>query len=121
MKSRIEMSGFRSDFFKVISDGDKVVLLRDDGKSRECYMLANPMLVRWSIEFNRDYMEYLSYGSDYKHLVPGPDIATIDLQLRGGEVKQVDSPLVMGVDIFDKFSITDYLDIINEKLKQRRY
>jgi len=120
MKSRIEMSGFRSDFFRVISDGDKLILLRDSDKGRECFLYSNPLLTMFNMKIDRPMHESETWGM-HKEYLPGLMEYSVELSFRGGDCRMVDHPLVMGVDIFDKLSITDYLDIINEKIKQRRY
>jgi hypothetical protein len=105
-------------FFRLISDGDKIVLLRGSGKDRECYLYMNPLLAAFRVNINRPMIECESFGGD-RHFFPGLIDYSVDLSFKGGEVKSVDRPLIMGVDIFDKLSITDYLDIINEKIKAR--
>jgi hypothetical protein len=52
--------------------------------------------------------------------IPGLLDLSIDLTLRGGAVQKIDRPLILGVDIFDKLSVSDYLDVINEKIKARQ-
>lgn len=116
------ISGFSSSFFKIISDGDKIVLLRDDGKTRDCYLLQDPFLKSFDISFN-DYSQSGVDGFGNQYRIPRSICYTVDLTIQGmghnGGVSMVDRPLVMGVDIFDKLSVTDYLDIINEKIKGR--
>jgi hypothetical protein len=114
------MSGFRSDFFRIISDGDKIIFLRDSDKGRECYLYSNPLLTSLTMNMNKPCFEIQSYDG-YKEYMPGLAEYNVELSFRGGECRMIDKPLVMGVDIFDKLSITDYLDIINEKIKTRRY
>ena len=111
-------SVFRGDFFKIISDGDKIVLLRDNGEKRECYMLENPYLTQWNIKMFDPCSRYQDFGG-IEYFCHGLREVTIDLSLQGGEIKCIDKPLIMGVDIFNRLSITDYLDIINEKIKRR--
>lgn len=108
----------RGDFFRLISDGDKIVLLRGSGKDRECYLYNSPLLTHFNMNINRPMIECECFGGN-RHFLPGLMDCSVDLSFRGGEVKTVDHPLIMGVDIFDKLSITDYLDIINEKIKVR--
>jgi hypothetical protein len=111
-------SAFRGDFFRVISDGEKLVLLNAEGKQRECYLCTNPVLTRFDMRINRPVHEIESWGGN-KQYAPGLIDYSVDLSFRGGEVRMIDRPLVMGVDIFNRLSITDYLDIINEKIKGR--
>jgi hypothetical protein len=118
MRLRMVTSAFRGDFFRVISDGEKMVVLRESGKQRECYLYTNPCLTAFSMKINRPIHECESYGG-YRHYVPGLIDYSVDLSFRGGEVRLIDRPLVMGVDLFDRLSVTDYLDIINEKIKGR--
>jgi hypothetical protein len=111
-------SVFRGDFFRVISDGEKMVILREANHIRECYLLTSPLLTMFNMRFNRPVHEIESWGGN-KQYVAGIMDYNVDLSLRGGEVQCIDRPLVMGVDLFDRLSITDYLDIINEKIKGR--
>jgi hypothetical protein len=111
-------SVFRGDFFRVISDGEKIVLLRDGREKRECIMLTGSLLSHFNININQPTQEFRNHNGGVMHIVGLRD-CTVDITLKGGEVKYVDHPLVMGVDIFDRLSITDYLDIINEKIKGR--
>jgi len=111
-------SVFRGDFFRVISDGDKIILLRDGGKERECIMLNGAILSRWNVNINQPIHRMDTFGGE-SFMMAGLRDMTVDITLRGGEVKYIDHPLVMGVDIFNRLSITDYLDIINEKIKRR--
>lgn len=105
-------------YFQVISDGEKLIILRGSGKERECFMFINPLLTAYRAEINRPVIDFQSFSGDTLHY-PGLIDASLDLSFKGGEVSVVDKPLVMGVDIFDKLSVTDYLDIINEKIKCR--
>jgi hypothetical protein len=107
------------DFFRLISDGDKIVLLRENGKQRECYLFTTPLLTSFRINIDRPVCEDSSFGDNRSHLIPGLISCSADLSFRGGEMRLVDKPLIMGVDIFDRLSVTDYLDIINEKIKVR--
>ena len=108
----------RGDFFKIISDGDKVVFLRENGNKRECYLYTNPLLTAFSMKIDRPMHEFQSMGGERFHEAGLIDYS-VDLSFRGGEVRFIEHPLVMGVDIFNRLSITDYLDIINEKIKRR--
>lgn len=112
------ISSFRGDYFQVISDGDKLVLLRGEGKSRECYLYSNPCLTGFNMKMDRPIHRIESCGM-YKEYVLGLAEYRVDLSFRGGECRIIEGPLVMGVDIFDRLSITDYLDVINEKIKRR--
>jgi len=107
------------DFFRVISDGSKVVLLKDNGSKRECYVLDSPMLTNFNLQMYQPTADFMTMGGRRERVSCGLTEITVDLTLKGGSVQVVNKPLVMGVDIFDKLSITDYLDIINEKIKQR--
>lgn len=109
---------FRGDYFHVISDGEKLILLRDGGKGRECYLYSNPCLTSFNMKIDRPSHLIESYGG-YKEYMPGLTEYSVDLSFRGGECRMIEGSLVMGVDIFDKLSITDYLDVINEKIKRR--
>jgi len=113
------ISAFRGDFFRIISDGEKMVLLREDGKQRECYLYTNPLLTAFSMKIDRQMHRIESWGGGECHYEAGLIDYSVDLSFRGGEVRIIEKPLVMGVDIFDRLSITDYLDIINEKIKRR--
>jgi hypothetical protein len=112
------ISVFNEGSFRVISDGEKIVLLRDGGGKWECIMLTGALLSRWNIDINQPMERINTWGGE-SFFVAGLRDVTVDLTLKGGKVEYVDKPLVMGVDLFDKLSITDYLDIINEKIKRR--
>jgi len=107
-----------SDFFRVISDGEKMVILRECGQRRECYLLTNPLLTTFNMRVDWPSTRYRSFDGSEKR-ISGIAEFNLDLSFRGGEIRNIDHPLVMGVDIFDRLSITDYLDIINEKIKGR--
>jgi len=111
-------SAFRGDFFRVISDGERIVLLREGGGKRECYLYDNPLLTRFNMQMDRPMHRFMSFGGN-EECVAGLAEYSVDLSFRGGEVKQIDKPLIMGVDLFKNLSVTDYLDIINEKIKRR--
>lgn len=111
-------SVIRGDFFRVISDGEKIVLLRGTGKQRECYLYNQPLLTTFSSKTNWPRHEVQSWGGDSHYIAGNPD-HSIDLSFRCRDVLLIEHPLVMGVDIFDQLSVTDYLDIINEKIKGR--
>jgi len=112
------ISGFNEKLFKVISDGDKIVLLWDDGKKRECYLYNNPLLTSFSMRMDRPMYTFKSFGEERDN-IPGLPEYSVDLSFKGGECELIDHPLIMGVDIFDRLSINDYLDVINEKIKRR--
>ena len=118
MRPRMATSAFGGDFFRVISDGEKMVILRESGKQRECYLYANPCLTLFNMRFDRPVHKLESWGGEC-HYEAGLIDYSVDLSFRGGEVRPIDRPLVMGVDLFDRLSITDYLDIINEKIEGR--
>jgi hypothetical protein len=109
---------FNPDFFKIISDGERIVFLRENKNQRECYVYINPYLTRFDINMSRQLIDVQSYGG-YREYIPGLAEYRIEMSLQGGEIRVIDHPLIMGVDIFDRLSITDYLEIINEKIKQR--
>jgi len=112
-------SGFRNnDFFRLVSDGEKIILLKGGGKDRECIEIINPVLATYSVTINRPMIDVSNFGGD-RYFVAGLTDLTVDLQLRGGQIFYREKPLVMGVDIFSRLSIADYLDIINEKIKTR--
>jgi hypothetical protein len=104
-------SVFNTGFFRVISDGEKIVLLRDSGGKRECVMLNGAILTRWNLDVHQPMHRIDNFGGE-QFMVAGIRDVTVDLTLKGGEVRYIDHPLVMGVDIFDRLSVTDYLDII---------
>lgn len=112
---------FNGDWFKVISDGEKIVIVRDtgDGK-REGHIIVNPMLKSLNISVQRDMYESMSFGRNEKQFIAGLSHAELDLSFSCQQYSVVHKPLIMGVDIFDKLSVSDYLDIINEKIKVRR-
>lgn len=110
---------FRGDFFRIISDGEKMVLLRESGKQRECYLYTNPLLTAFSMNINRPMHKIESWGGGECYYEAGLIDYSVELSFRGGEVRTIDKPLVMGVDLFNRLSVTDYLDIINEKIKGR--
>jgi hypothetical protein len=118
MRAKMEISAFRGDYFRVISDGEKVVLVRDNGKERDCFILVSPVLSRWNLNIHRPMIEATFMGGERQY-VPGLMDVTVDLTLRGGEIINIDRPLIMGVDIFNRLSVTDYLDIINEKIRTK--
>ena len=111
-------SVFNGGFFRVISDGEKIILLRDSNGKRECIMLNKAILSRWNVNINQPMHRMDTFGGEF-FMMAGLKDVTVDITLKGGEVKYIDHPLVMGVDIFNRLSITDYLDIINEKIKRR--
>lgn len=116
------MSGYcvgRYDFFRIVSDGEKILLLRDNGNKKECYVLDRPVLTNFNLQYYCPTVTFQTMGGYQERVSCGLPEITVDLTLEGGSVQVVDKPLIMGVDIFDKLSITDYLDIINEKIKQR--
>ena len=112
------ISCFRHDPVRLISDGDKVAVLVNDWEIPICYLLKNSHLDKFEITKHRNIY---SHGLTGKKIPPAPlpPLITIDLTLICSGVDIIDKPLVMGVDIFDKLSVTDYLDIINEKIKAR--
>jgi hypothetical protein len=111
-------SVFRGDFFRVISDGEKMVILRGDGKDRTCYALQKPFLKSYNMGI-RDYSQKQADAFGREYIMQRGYSYTLDLTLQGEGLSLIEHPLVMGVDIFDRLSITDYLDIINEKIKER--
>lgn len=106
-----------NDFFRIISDGEKIVFLRAGCGGRECIIYANPYLTRFDI--NMHHMTDVTRFGEEREYVPGLIDYRVDLSLQGGMIQYVEKPLVMGVDLFSRLSITDYLDIINEKIKRR--
>ena len=105
--------------FRIISDGEKIVFLRDGGGKRECIIYERPLLSNFNINIDRPMIEMDTFGSDHRSYVPGLIDYSVDLSLKGGEIRWVERPLVMGVDLFSRYSVTDYLDIINEKIRRR--
>jgi hypothetical protein len=112
------ISGGRGGYFRVISDGEKIILLSESTGKRKCYLYTNPFLTAFSMKIDRPIHRFESLGGDC-HYEAGLIDYNVELSFRGGEVRNIDHPLVMGVDIFDHLSVTDYLDIINEKIKGR--
>lgn len=108
-----------NDFFRVFSDGEKIVFLRDSGSERTCIIYENPFLTRLEVNINRSMIDVQMIGGK-REFMPGLIDYSVDLSLHGGNILHVDRPLIMGVDIFNRLSVTDYLDIINEKIKRRR-
>lgn len=111
-------SAIRGDFFRVISDGERIVLLREGGGNRECYLYDNPILTNFNMEISRPMHRFMNFDGS-EECIPGLADYRVDLSFRGGEVRQVSNPLVMGVDLFRNLTVTDYFDIINEKIKRR--
>jgi len=108
------MTTFVSDMFNIISDGDKIVFVRGRGIDRECIVSSGSYLANFRIN-----IEYPMNSHGSRSYRTGVGYSTIDLTLRGGTITHREEPLVMGVDIFEKLSISDYLDVINEKIKRR--
>lgn len=108
-----------NNFFRLISDGDKIVMLNEGGGKRECIEIINPILTTFQINARLPHYDIRAFDGAIERISTGLMDLTVDMQLRGGQVNCRDSPLIMGVDIFDKLSVTDYLDIINEKIKKR--
>ncbi len=106
-----------NDFFQIISDGEKIIFLRVGGGKRECIVYVNSCLERLNINISRP-IDVQEYGRE-REFTPGLIDCSVDLSLRGGEIRCIDRPLIMGVDIFNRLSVTDYLDIINQKIKGR--
>ena len=106
-------------FFRIISDGDRLVLLRGGGKDRQCFLIDRPFLVRYDLSMDSPYHEFRSMDGSVERFSKGYTDLTIDLSIKGREIENINRPLVMGVDIFNKLSVSDYLDIINEKIKIR--
>jgi len=104
--------------FKIISDGNKLVLLNSVGSSRDCWLFDNPFLTSYSVNVRRNMIDCTVFGGKNIQIQGMLDLS-IDLTLRGGSAQKIDRPLIMGVDIFDRLSISDYLDVINEKIKVR--
>lgn len=105
--------------FKIISDGNKLVVLNGTGHGRDCWLFDNPYLTSYSVKFNRHMIDCTLLGEKERVMMPGLLDVTMDLTLRGGSAQKIDRPLIMGVDIFDTLSVNDYLDVINEKIKAR--
>jgi len=89
------------------------------GSSRDCWLFDNPYLTSYSVNVNRHMIDCTVMGGKTMMMIPGLLDLSIGLTLRGGSVQKIDRPLIMGVDIFDRLSIADYLDVINEKIKAR--
>ena len=109
---------FNRGFFRVISDGDKLIIIGDYNGRRECYQFTAPLLTGFRINVDNHIIRDSLIDSRFNYLMGLPEY-NVDLSFTGSEVKLIDKPLIMGVDIFDKLSVTDYLDVINEKIKRR--
>jgi len=84
--------------FYLISDGTRLIIKHRD---KDGFIVERAFLKRYDITCER-------YG-----------LTTVNIGLHADGIIKIDHPLVMGVDIFDKLSVNDYLDIINEKIKRR--
>jgi hypothetical protein len=104
--------------FKIISDGNKLILLNGAGPRRDRWLFDNPFLTSYSVNIHGPMTDYSVVGGK-RMIMPDLLDLSINLTLRGGFAHKIDQPLIMGVDIFDKLSVVDYLDVINEKIKAR--
>lgn len=112
------ISSFKQDFFRVISDGERVAIINNNEDGYKCYLLESSIMTCFRTSMNRNMVDCTSFGGIVE-FIPGIVDYSIDLTLKCGKISVVDKPLVMGVDLFRRFSITDYLDIINKKIQGR--
>ncbi len=107
-----------SRIFTLISDGYKVIIINGQGKNRECIEIVNPVLSKFQTTINSPMIECTTVFDPYPQYMAGLQDLTVDLTLRGGSFSMRSDPLIMGVDIFQHLSVTDYIDVINEKIKK---
>ncbi len=114
------MATFVSNYgmFSILSDGHKLFLLHGEKKERECIEVCDPLLVRYNLNIDRPIHEVTSWRSPHKEFMYGLISARVSLEFQCGLPILRTQPIVMGVDIFDKLTVLDYISVINEKIKR---
>ena len=106
--------------FNVLSDGRKLFLLFEEGKEgRQCYEFYDPLLIQTDIRIDRPVYEVTSWGDPHKQFMPGSTSIRVSLEFQCGIFSVRNDPIIMGVDIFDKLTVLDYISVINEKIRNK--
>lgn len=114
------MSTFVFKPFNVLSDGRKLFLLFEEGKERrQCYEFCDPFLIQTNIRINHPVEEITFWGSPHKEFMHGIASARVSLEFECGIFSVRNDPIIMGVDIFDKLTVLDYISVINEKIRNK--
>jgi len=107
---------------KLFCDGEKVIMILSQNGEDQAYILNDPYVYRMDMSINNPLAEIMTIDGHVEHMSLGlsPDI-DLTLGIKGGLVEVRQGKLTIGVDLFERLSIIDLLDIINKKLEKRPF